>query len=205
MPAKLKPTVISTSTYSVPGENLKDILAYMKRKGPLDTNDNKRVAALTETRVHVDTAGAKFEPDGDPESTDDGGKKVRAKFKKLEVEVTASVTFPKLKSPSKLSKAARKEWDRYLKCLGDHEKRHLVMVVSDITALVAELSALRGEGSGPDLASAAKAATHDLFGKLNARCGGTLLEDRQRKIHEHYDHSTGHGAREGAVLDTSVA
>ena len=188
----------------MPGESLAEILAFIKRKGPLDTNDNKRVAALTVTRLHVDTAGLKFEQDGEVEETPEGGKRVRTRFGKLEVELTVELTFPKLKKASALSKAARKEWDRYFKCLGAHETRHVHMARDDAMLLVSQLNTLRGEGTGADLRTAARAAADNLFGKMNDLCGGTKLDDRQKEIHEMLDKATGHGAKEGAELDTSI-
>jgi len=98
------------------------------------------------------------------------------------VNVGIGVTLPKLSDHSKLSAAAKAEWNRFLERLKAHEQGHIDLVRKHLGGLAESMP-----GSRRQQRDAFRSAEREL-----------------KKASAAYDKQTRHGATQGALLDTSI-
>lgn len=206
MPASLKVTPVKYRTYKVSGDDLNAILKDMKKKGPKDPNDGKRVAALTSTTLDVSAAvsSAKFEGDGGIITRSDGKFEAKAKIKSMPVLYYSETLMPEI-GANKLSVRAWVEWARFKVKLGIHENEHVKKVKSDAVTIVADINAMRGVGVDADKGKAAFAAAGDLQAQIVKKYNGTTLKKRFNAIHKKLDKPKKRGRPgHGPVLDATI-
>lgn len=190
------------TTYAVTGNTLKEVWASIEKKGPKDPNDNKKVAALTETTIIV---ADKWDPEiRGGRCLTNGKTETRIGVKNMSMKVEGKILMPKL-GGNKLSKAAKKEWDRFIVKLAKHEVEHL-----DITAQVAktmddEIMKIEGFGLGDDDKKAFAAGKAEFLKIYIATFGGKKVSERITAASKKFDKSTRHGAKHGAVLNLDIA
>ena len=189
------------TTYSVSGNTLKDIWADIEKKGPKDPNDNKKVAALTETAIVV---ADKWDPEiRGGRCLTNGKTETRVGVKNMSMTIEATIKMPKLGS-SKLSKTAKKEWDRFVVALDKHEREH-----QDVTAKLAktigdEIMKLEGVGLGDDDKKAYQAGFDDFLKIYVAGYSDKKNSERIVAESKKFDKSSKHGAKHGASLDLNI-
>lgn len=181
--ATAKKGTISNKTYSVAGDTLDEIYNDLLAKQPGGTD---AVGDCT-TKVNVpavkdfdEEKNEKFKGKGQEEWT------VTAK-KGLEVEMTATITLPELKSDGKLKKAAKKEWARWLKELTAHEDLHVEAAMTVAEDCAKQLSNMKGTGQGKDKDAAIKAAEKDFVKTYDKAFGGTKVAEAVTKAHKKLD------------------
>ena len=191
----------STSTYTVAGETLADLVKEIDRKGPKDLNDGKRYSGLCVGKISlligandfafVTTAGA-------------SPVEVTATLAAGTVTNDCEITMPKLASNKGLSSAAQKEWNRFVAAVDKHENGHVDAYFADAQDLAKELNGMSATGTGKDEKSARVAAQRALLEAMKKAYGGTVLNDRVGAIAKAYDSRTKHGESQGAVLDGRI-
>ncbi len=193
---------VSYDTYSVSGKTLKEIAKSLKKKGPVDPNDKKRVAFLTTTELDCLVTKGKYVTDGKPvKDKKTGWFEVTKKISSLKMVLTPSVKCPK-RSVSGLSIRAGLEWYRFYAAALVHEAKHVEKAKKESEKIAKEVDALRGKGLAETVAEAEKMAEEDL--KNVIRNYFFIERDRLNVIHRKLDHSTHHGEKQGALLDTSI-
>jgi predicted secreted Zn-dependent protease len=192
----LKKGSASSASYSIKGDTLADISAQIDKSGPKDPNDGKRYSGSCLCKADLDSKSTKMD------------KTVEPKGDKFEAEMWMSggtlsyactITMPKLGS-NKLSKDAKKEWDRFYKAVDTHENGHVTSYETELKALIKEIEAMRGKGNGSSEKDAVQAAFKNFaeqFKKIN-------LTDRLNQNAAAYDKKNGHGKTQGAVLDAKI-
>jgi len=206
MPASLRVTPTKYKSYKVSGDDLEAILKNMRKKGPKDPNDGKRVAALTSTTLDVSAAvsSARFEGDGEIVTRRDGKFEAKAKIKSMTVAYSSETLLPEV-GANKLSVQAWVEWGRFKLKLGIHEHEHVKKVKSDAVAIVADINAMRGVGIDADKGKAAFAAAGDLQKQIVKKYNTKTLEKRFNAIHKKLDKPKKKGRPgHGPVLDATV-
>ena len=192
----LKKGGTSTSSYAVKGDTLADISAQIDKSGPKDPNDGKRYSGSCKCEADLDSKTTKMD------------KTVEPKGDKFEAEMwmsggtltyTCKITMPKLGS-NKLSKDAKKEWDRFYKSVETHENGHVTSYETELKAVIKEIEAMRGTGNGPSEKAAVQAAFKDFAGQFQK----ISLTARLNKNAAEYDKKNGHGKTQGAVLNTKI-
>lgn len=190
----------SVTTYAVNGDTLEALWADIEKRGPRDTNDGKRVASLTRTDIVV-------EDDWEPhvhaaEVITRGGQQTHVltiSVEDMRVTVTGSITMPKL-GKAALSKAARKEWDRFVGEVEKHELGHVAAAKAVAEGICNEARKMRvtGEASSHDEAlKKARAALEKDFEKVG---GPAAMDKLLLAAHVKYDSSTGHGPKLNAAI-----
>jgi predicted secreted Zn-dependent protease len=189
---------VSTSTYTVAGKTLDDILRQIQSKGPKDPNDGKRYAGLCLGELQIDIKGGDLEFTPTPD-----GKKVSVIVKGGAVKANAKITLPKLASDKDLSPAAKKEWQRFLAATEKHEIGHHDSLIDVAKTVAKDIAAMTGDGQGKDEKTAKQAANVDLVNKIKAQYGsalpGLVTDDIKA-----YDGKTKHGESQGAKLDATI-
>ena len=191
----------STSTYTVQGQSLAELMKEIEKKGPKDPNDGKRYAGLCTGKMTLQIGKDDFAfvttPNKTPvevKATIDGG-----------AFISSSTTMlPKLSSEKGLSPAALKEWNRFLAATEKHEDGHADSYYELAKTLCGEASALSAIGTGKDEKHAQVNAQNALVAILAKTFGGTTLPDRIKAETKDYDKKTKHGESQGAVLKTSI-
>ncbi len=202
MPTTLTVKNVTYDTYSVKGKTLADIAKSIKKSGPKDPNDNKKVAFLTTTALDCLVTKGKYVVDGKPKvDKKTGWHEVTTKVSALKVILTPSVRCPK-RSVSGLSPRALIEWYRFYAAALFHEAEHVSKAKKESEKIVKELNKLRGKGLGETVKEAEAEAIDDLKRVINI----FFFDERERlnEIHRKFDHSTHHGEKHGALLDTSI-
>lgn len=108
------------------------------------------------------------------------------RIKNIDTRITAMMTLPAWEDKAIASDDDQREWERYSQALREHEDGHYLMatsVASDIQLQLAKLST-------PDCDT--------LAAEFNARAQAILDAYRLKEIA--YDHDTGHGQSQGAIL-----
>ena len=167
----------------VAGDTLEEIWEDLRRKG-LKTSD---VVGSADTGVITPNI-TKFDEKEDKKAAknkDEQGWSVAGKPADVKVEVT--ITLPSLKSDRKLSPKAKKEWQRFVKAVSAHEDLHVDAALNLAKEIAAELTAMRGLGSGKDKDAAIAAAEADFVKKYKAAYGGNKVAKRVKKAHEKLD------------------
>ncbi|MDE4140032.1 MULTISPECIES: DUF922 domain-containing protein [Rhodobacterales] len=193
---------VAYDTYSVSGKTLPDIAKSIKSKGPKDPNDNKKVTFLTSTELECLTAKGKYVADGKAKiDKKTGWFEVTTKVSTLKLILHTTVRCPK-RSVSGLSPRALIEWYRFYACCLAHEGEHLIKAKKECEKIAKELDKLKGTGLAETEAEALKLAQEDLIRVINIH----IFDDRNRlnEVHRKFDHSSHHGEKKGALLDTSV-
>ena len=177
-----KKGAVKSKSYSVAGDTVEAILTDLEKKqiGGTDAVGD----CSTEVKV---PAIAKFE--------EEENKKFKVKdkvewfvtAKSGEVEMTATITLPVLKSDKNLSDKGKKEWGRFLSGLTAHEDLHVAAAWSVTEEIARELSEIKGTGQGKDKDAAIKAAEADFVKQYKAAYGGDKVAKRVTKAHEALD------------------
>ncbi len=189
------------TTYSVKGTTLQEVWDNIKKVGPKDPNDNKKVAALTETEIIIsdrwdaEERGGKCLISGQMESW--------VGAKNIAMTVTAAIKMPKL-SGNKLSKPAKKEWDRFIKKLEKHEREHQTVTAKLAKVMGDEIFKIQGVGVGDDEKKAFEAGKQDFITKYLAQFSGKKISERVTAEHKKFDKKTNHGAKQGATLNLDI-
>ncbi|MEM6619135.1 MAG: DUF922 domain-containing protein [Pseudomonadota bacterium] len=201
MGCKITVSTPKVTTYTVAGDTLKAVWANVEKKGPKDPHDNKKVAALTESKI---TISDKWDAElRGGKSLTSGQHEHLVGIKNMTITVTGSIKVPKLGS-NKLSKAAKKEWERFSKKLLEHEKEHITVTEKVANDLAKEIMALVGTGQGANAKDAFKAGRLDFVKKYQKAFSGKLIEARIAKASVALDKHSKHGAKHGAVLNLDV-
>lgn len=202
MPVSLTMKNVTYDTYSVKGKTLTEIAKSIKKSGPKDPNDNKKVAFLTTTALDAEVTKGKYVADGKAKiDKKTGWFEVTYKIKSLKLILTPSVRCPK-RSVSGLSPRAMVEWFRFYASALVHEAKHVDMSKKESEKIAKEIDKLRGKGLGETEKEAQAMAEDDLKRAVN----NYFFVERERlnEIHRKFDHSTHHGEKQGALLDTSI-
>lgn len=189
------------TTYAVTGNSLKDIWAYIQKKGPKDPNDNKKVAALTETTIEV---ADKWDPEIRGGSClEDGTMETYVGAKNISMKIVTSIKMPKLGKHA-LSKAAKKEWDRFVKKLDSHEREHIDVTEKVAKEMGEEILKLEGFGFAKDEKKSFEAGKADFIKLYLADYSGKKISKRITEASKKFDKTTKHGAKHGAALNTDI-
>ena len=203
MPVTLTMKNVTYDTYSVKGKTLADIAKSIKKSGPKDPNDNKKVAFLTTTALDAEITKGKYGPDGKAKTDKKTGWiEVTYKIKTLKLILTPSVRCPK-RSVSGLSPRALIEWYRFYAAALVHEAEHVTKAKKESEKIAKEIDKLRGKGLAETEADAQKMAEEDLKHVIHNYF--FIERERLNEIHRKLDHATHHGEKKGALLDTSIA
>lgn len=196
MPISITQGRVRTTTYNVKGSSLAEINEYIKRKGPRDPNESRRYSGscLCTATLHANTVKFDFQ-------TEAKGRAFESQIwiTKGKLSYDCKITMPKL-ARSSLSDTAKREWTRFAGCVDTHEQGHVTSYGKEVKTIARELEAMKVTGSGRDENAAKKAAYANFAGEL----GRIDLADRLNRDAAKYDRKTGHGASQGAVLDTSI-
>lgn len=171
------------------------------KKGPKDPNDGKRVAALTSTTIIIndnwvpEIRGGKCLPSGEIETC--------VGVKSMSMKIEAAIKLPKFAS-GKMSKTAKKEWDRFMVKLDSHEREHITITAKLAETMGKEIMKIEGVGLGDDETKAFKTAKADFIKRFLKTYGGKTISNRINAEHKSFDKRTGHGAKHGAKLNTSI-
>lgn len=202
MPVSLTVKPVVYDPYPVSGKTLPDVAKSIKKSGPKDPNDNKKVAFLTTTELECMTAKGKFAADGKAKiDKKTGWFEVRAKVSALKVVLHTTVRCPR-RSVSGLTPRALIEWYRFYACCLAHEAQHVDKAKKECGKIAKELDKLKGTGLAETEAEALKQAKEDLMRVINIHIFDG--RDRLNEVHRKFDRSSHHGEKKGALLDTSV-
>jgi len=190
------------TTYAVSGNTLKDIWAFIGKKGPKDPNDNKKVAALTVTEIII---ADKWDPENRGGQCLSNGKiETWVGAKNISMKVEATIKLPKLGS-NNLSKPAKKEWDRFIGKLDKHEREHQSVTAKLAKTMGEEILKIQGVGLADDEKKSFEAGKNDFIKRYIAKFDGKKISARVTDASKKFDKSTKHGAKQGAVLNLSIA
>lgn len=192
----LKKDFTKTVTYTVKGDTLAEIWKDIEKKGPKDGGKNR--AGFTKAPVTTPN-NLKFDKDVKPNPKKAGEFEAKVWIKSEKITMKPEIKMPKLASDKKLSPAAKKEWQRFMKELASHEEEHVTATEDEAKAVAQEMQDLEGVGTGKDEKSALKAAQKDFVSKFKAALGGSKLDDRLKKVNKALD-----GSGHGPVLNTSI-
>lgn len=198
---KVTATKPKITTYAVSGKTLKEVWASIEKKGPKDPNDNKKVAALTETTIIV---ADKWDPETRSGRCLTNGKiETRVGAKNLSMKVEATIKMPKLGSKD-LSKLAKKEWDRFIVKLDKHEREHQTITEKLAKTMGEEIMKIEGVGLGDDEKKAFEAGKAEFLKLYGASYSGKKISARIAEAAKKFDKSSKHGAKHGAVLKLDI-
>lgn len=189
------------TTYTVSGNTLKEVWADVLKRGPKDPNDNKKVAALTETTIEV---ADKWDPEVRSGSClEDGTIETYVGAKNISMKVISAIKMPKL-GKNALSKTAKKEWDRFIKKLDAHEREHIDVTEKLAKEMGQEILKLEGYGSAADEKKSFEAGKADFLKLYVADYSSKKISKRITEAAKKFDKSTKHGAKHGASLNTDI-
>ncbi len=202
MPVSLTMKNVTYDTYSVKGKTLADIAKSIKKSGPKDPNDKKKVAFLTTTALDAEITKGKYGADGKAKiDKKTGWYEVTYKIKSLKLILSPSVRCPK-RSVSGLSPRAMVEWYRFYGAALLHEAEHVSKAKKESEKIAKEIDKLRGKGLADTEKDAQAMAEEDLKHVIH----NYFFVERERlnDIHRKFDRSTHHGEKHGALLDTAI-
>jgi predicted secreted Zn-dependent protease len=192
-----------TSTYALNGKTLVDIDKDMQSKGPKDPNAGGREYGSCRGTLVLAISGNPrdfvFEP-----TPNSSPLEMTATLKTGTLTLNTAITMPKLASGKELSPDALKEWNRFVTRLQVHEDGHADSYYDPAVAIAKEIDAEPATGTGKDERTAQVAAQKALIAQISKDYGGSVLSDRVKADAAKYDSQTGSGAKQGAVLDTSI-
>lgn len=190
-----------TTTYPVGGATLEDVQKDIKKKGPKDPNDNKNVAAITDTEVRVHD---RWLPEVRKVAYGSDGKaEVTVGVKTMSIIISTIIHMPRL-GTNTLSAKAKKEWDRFRKKLFEHEKQHINVAKGIAQYMDKDIAKITGTAKGETDTKAETAAKKDLLKNYLAKYSSDKIKKIVLDGHARYDKRTDHGAKYGAKLDTSI-
>lgn len=194
---------ISRSTYTVRGSTLAELDAAIERAGPRDPNDGRRysgvcIGTLVLTSGRRDWVFEQEEPEGE-------GAPIRmtCRLGGGAVEVTCEIQTPELRTPLE-SRAAQREWERFVAAVGVHEDGHIDEYMAEATAVARELSALSASGEGRNERAAETDAHAAFLRLLEPIASPRRLRARADEAAARYDRANRHGRSQGAVLDRTI-
>lgn len=191
---------ITRGTYPVRGSTLAEIDAAIERAGPRDPNDGRRYsgACIGTLELTADARDWAFEREGEGTPV-----RVTCRLGGGAVEVRCEIQTPELRTPLE-SRAAQREWDRFVAAVQTHEDGHIDEYMAEATAVARELSALSASGEGRNERAAERAA-HAAFMRLLAPIASPRrLVERANEAAARYDRANRHGRSQGAVLDRTI-
>lgn len=174
---------IKNKTYSVSGDTLQEIYDDLLKKqvgGTDAVGDCTTGVTVPSVKKFDEEQNEKFKKKGQEEWI------VTAK-KGLEVTIDVTITLPSLTSDGKLTKAAKKEWARWLKDLTAHEDLHVEAAKTVAEECAKELSDMKGTGQGKDKDAAIKAAEAAFVKAYDAAFGGSKVAQRVAAAHKKLD------------------
>ncbi len=202
MTITVKHTGTANKTYKVEGETLADIWNDILKKGPVV--NGKHVAAKTVCPVEMKASSVKMDHKIVASKKTKGHFDAELWHKKGAMTFKCTVLMPKLASDKALSPKAKKEWRRFLGKLAGHEKEHETLTGHEASHLAAEMDGLKFKGTGASEKKAFDAAVKTFRKEFTKNYGGTKIDDRLKEAHKSFDAKTGHGASQGAKLNTTI-
>ena len=160
----------ATSFYDVEGADVRTLLASLRQRGPADGHE--QWAASTVWVFHWS-----YQP------VVDAGCRVR----QAGITLDLTYTYPKWAPPPDATPTLVTAWQRYLARVELHEHGHRDIAQGAADDLIRALEALPAQATCDDLAATARATVD-----------GLLTRHAQAQVT--YDHETGHGATQGAVI-----
>jgi predicted secreted Zn-dependent protease len=191
-----------TSTYTVGGKTLADIVKDIDAKGPVDPNESKRYSGKCTGRLDLQLTAKDLDVQL---SAGKSPVEAVARLKSGSVTTSCAIVMPKLASDKDLSDAAKKEWKRFVEAVGKHETGHADAYFAEAQSLARELDKMTATATGKTEKAAQAAAAKALLEQLKATYGGSVLDDRMKASAKAYDAKTKHGQTQGAVLDGKIA
>ena len=201
MGIKITKTKPKITTYGVTGNTLKEVWDNVLKKGPKDPNDNKKVAALTETTIEVadrwdpEIRSGQCLPDGTLETT--------VGVKNFSMTIEGAIKMPKL-GTNGLSKTAKKEWDRFITKLDKHEREHMDVTEKLAKEIGKEIMKIEGVGLGADEKKSFEAGKAAFLKLYVAEYNGKKIAARINAEAKKFDKATKHGAKQGATLNYDI-
>lgn len=185
--------------YKVRGDNLATIWEGILRSGPRD--GGRRYAGECVCHAHVIERSLNFATDW---RGADGGIETTNHIEDGYLEWKCIILLPKAVDARRLSRNARREWDRFMDCLKVHELSHIPPFQEELERIIQEVCQVTADGRGPNLQQASRQANNQIVQTVNHRFGGRVMRNRLNNIAAAHDQSTGHGRTQRAVLDTSI-
>lgn len=186
---KVKHTGTTYKPYTVKGDTLDDIWKSIEKKGP--KAHGKNVAGLTTCPVTVNKSSVKMDHEF-TESKKDG---IEAKIwhKAITLEYKCTIKIPQLASDKKLSKAAKKEWKRFMAKLKTHEQGHVEVTGKEASSIGEEIDQLKFVGTGENKRAAFDAAVKTFKKEFPKKYSTQKVEERLDKAHKKFHATKGHG------------
>lgn len=195
------------------GDTLKDIEKSVNKKGPKDQN-GKRQYAVTECWVESNIFDRK---DSDKRieilskiTAPVRDEKIRFGLQNVTLFLRGKLEYCAPKNYRKLSKPAKKEWDRFFRELMRHEGQHFTDGIDlgrslerDLKSCTVEVKIAEFDPSDRrSVLNAKKAAAPLLIKKISDIAKGNKFWANAKRVA--FDIMTKHGATTGARLDTSI-
>jgi predicted secreted Zn-dependent protease len=196
-----KQGTISKKTYAVKGDTLEAINTMMEKVGPKDPNASRRYSGSCLGEIAIAIGGNDFDFETTPNKTP---VEVTATLKAGTATSNSIITTPKLATEKALSPDALKEWKRFLVKVLLHENGHADSYYDLAVDIAKEFNALSAKGTGKDERAAQVAAQKALIDLISKTYTVAELSARVKADAREYDKKTDHGAKQGAVLDTSI-
>lgn len=178
-------------SYDLTGTSLKELCLEIKKKGPVV--DGARRSARTGYGIKV--VAAKSESVEIP-SKDDKNKLVKFTTKGVIVNWIAFCELPQIpkKTYQNFSQMDKKIWDRFMKAVIAHERKHVEITKALAEEIGAEFQALTSLGEGKDTAAARKIGQKNWI-KASAKFKESPVTERLKKSQKAFDGKTSHGGR----------
>ena len=191
----------SKKLYVVKGSTLEEINTMMEKIGPKDPNASRRYSGSCLGEIAIAIGAKDFDFETTPDKTPI---EVTATLKAGTATSNSIITMPKLATEKALSPDALKEWKRFLVKVLLHENGHADSYYDLAVDIAKEFDALSAKGTGKDERTAQMVAQKALLDLMSKTFTVADLSDRVKKDALAYDKKTDHGAKQGAVLDTSI-
>ncbi|MEM9146534.1 MAG: DUF922 domain-containing protein [Pseudomonadota bacterium] len=115
--------------------------------------------------------------------------------KALKLAAKTQITMPSWAAYSKQTAKAKKEWDRFYKCLAFHERGHKLILMESFARIAEKARRLHEERETEGTPLTPK----DLQQVIQNEWMSSIVNDPQ----DVYDNKTGHGRTQGAVFDAA--
>lgn len=185
------------------GRTLAEINRDRKKNGLVDPNDkSKKFYGVTSITIGVHPVNPRVIPGNNmvhPRGCTDN-----ADFESCEATVSTSTKICKPSDYNKLSKNAKKEWDRFEKALIKHEQVHVADGLKLAQKFCDEVTAMTAKGKGGSMEEAAADALKNLNDALQKEYNSKAIELKVNAVLKARDVHTKHGRDVKAVLKTDV-